>query len=850
MNTKNFTIASFLALFITFSGISQEITEKNFFNTKKELGGEVVILKSHVKIEAGKSYKIFEIESEENNNYYMDAWMDGVELDGFGSNKYLDYDVLVNNEKQKDKLKPEKNDWRSVSFNGKDKLQKSIKLKKGVNQIAFVCDAHVVPGIDFVCLSKDKDKTKISDEKYKKFKEDIEKEVEYRRTHPIPETDSVLVSLKSGTTLTNPLGDYGHKISLNFRYTTYKYYTFSAGQQVFFTTYAADGYRHVLEVFSSTYPETYSWTDLSSSGLASVNITIPYSGGYYVRVRAYAQETQGLVNLNVNGQYYYSNCAVSGSGVAYYHTTPKTYDYFTSHLTGDSRIWIEDYSSLPGKIRAYNDDYYTSSSHDFNWGYASRVKKDFSMSISAVLVSSYSSYSPLGTCDLYIKLNPLSTYTTGWWLWEETHTPILEAFPNLEANDAMNTAPSSSVYNCASWAGGITNGWFWGCLYANSSGGSCIDDYYGNPYVWSTWESYFGNNPSRYSGAMTFTSTDATSTNGDIAVWSSNGYYSGCTHFSVSNYANFNPHGYDWESKPGGLERIFHPRDALNGSSYGSIFDYFQEDNTKAGSTEELTFAQSVALGLTIVENVELSDDEHCKIDEIKTIYDVPELDLLFDNWLTSLYSPELITNSNPYLYLDNQEFTQLHDYYFNNEEASIAYFAEKLFSDELTKFEAEITSVLFCHFAGKNYGSYLESVKKEWNQNNYTKSGAYIFPDAVNTTKKFVKSLLANEENTAILLDIPEVGLNVYNSHEYLNIYPNPVIDYTSINIKIDENEKVSISIFDMSGKKMESVESNKWYLPGSYEIIFDRKNLHSGMYLCKVQIGDEIASRKIVVK
>ncbi len=84
----------------------------------------------------------------------------GCELGNFGSGKFLEYDLTVNNEKQEDKLTPEKNNWHNVAFkDGVSKEKKSIKLKMGLNQIIFSCDAPGIPEIEFIRLSKDIDKS-------------------------------------------------------------------------------------------------------------------------------------------------------------------------------------------------------------------------------------------------------------------------------------------------------------------------------------------------------------------------------------------------------------------------------------------------------------------------------------------------------------------------------------------------------------------------------------------------------------------------------------------------------------------------------------------------------------------
>lgn len=238
----------------------------------------------------------------------------------------------------------------------------------------------------------------------------------------------------------------------------------------------------------------------------------------------------------------------------------------TSNLSGDTRIWIEDDNSFPGVIRAWNDDYYSSDPHDFSWGAASRIKKDFSVRIKSVLISAYSSYAPLGTCDLYIKVNPLSTetYYTGIWPFrtEHTRTPILEAFPNLKANDAMQTAwEGKDNYQCISWSGGITSYKEWPLSLSSNYCELAYDSYYG--YYCKGPESFdnFYESPNRYAGCMAYTNSGANSSNSVVDLWYNPNYYDygygDYTHGSVRKPGNNHPHGYDWESKPGTMERIF-----------------------------------------------------------------------------------------------------------------------------------------------------------------------------------------------------------------------------------------------------------------------------------------------------
>jgi hypothetical protein len=124
--------------------------------------------------------------------------------------------------------------------------------------------------------------------------------------------------------------------------------------------------------------------------------------------------------------------------------TDQVYNTFTVKSEGDPRLWIEEGKSIPGKISYYNDDYHGTG--DFSWGLNSRIKKQFVRPVHAVLVSTYSSYNPTAKMDLYIKCK---------------NSNIMPYFPNLKADDAIQSSPASSVYNCISWSGKITSYWEW-----------------------------------------------------------------------------------------------------------------------------------------------------------------------------------------------------------------------------------------------------------------------------------------------------------------------------------------------------------------------------------------------------
>ena len=131
MKTKNCMLTLLIVFFLGFSCYAQELIEKSFFDSNSKLGSDVIIKKSTIKVEGTKSYKIFEIESPGNGNYYMNAWVSGAELEKFGSGKFVEYELVVNDEKQIEKFRTAKSNWQNSEYNdSKTKEKKTVKLKK------------------------------------------------------------------------------------------------------------------------------------------------------------------------------------------------------------------------------------------------------------------------------------------------------------------------------------------------------------------------------------------------------------------------------------------------------------------------------------------------------------------------------------------------------------------------------------------------------------------------------------------------------------------------------------------------------------------------------------------------
>ena len=77
---------------------------------------------------------------------------------------------------------------------------------------------------------------------------------------------------------------------------------------------------------------------------------------------------------------------------------------------------------------------------------------------------------------------------------------------------------------------------------------------------------------------------------------------------------------------------------------------------------------------------------------------------------------------------------------------------------------------------------------------------------------------------------------------------YPNPFNPSTTIQFGLPEAGKVSLDVFDMTGRRVATlVDESK--TAGWHNVTFDASNLASGMYIYRIQSGDFIQTRKLIL-
>lgn len=78
---------------------------------------------------------------------------------------------------------------------------------------------------------------------------------------------------------------------------------------------------------------------------------------------------------------------------------------------------------------------------------------------------------------------------------------------------------------------------------------------------------------------------------------------------------------------------------------------------------------------------------------------------------------------------------------------------------------------------------------------------------------------------------------------------FPNPFNPITKINFDLPIDSKVKLIVYDLLGREVIRLINDELRSAGSYTLKFDGSNLSSGIYFLKIQAGDFVATKKMVL-
>lgn len=120
-------------------------------------------------------------------------------------------------------------------------------------------------------------------------------------------------------------------------------------------------------------------------------------------------------------------------------------------------------------------------------------------------------------------------------------------------------------------------------------------------------------------------------------------------------------------------------------------------------------------------------------------------------------------------------------------------------------------------------------------------------FQDIVATEHSFYAVGVLGLYKTDIPTSVPDQSLKP-SDYQLKQNFPNPFNPTTTISFSIPTKSKVTLSIFDVTGKKLQTL-INEQKSPGNYEVEFNGSNLSSGTYFYKFEVGGIIETKKMIL-
>jgi hypothetical protein len=97
-------------------------------------------------------------------------------------------------------------------------------------------------------------------------------------------------------------------------------------------------------------------------------------------------------------------------------------------------------------------------------------------------------------------------------------------------------------------------------------------------------------------------------------------------------------------------------------------------------------------------------------------------------------------------------------------------------------------------------------------------------------------------------IVGIPNVNIELPKVFSLAQNYPNPFNPTTTISYSIPKGNNVVLTVYDITGKEVAKLV-NEFKQAGNYNVNFNASNLASGMYLYRIEAGDFVEVKKMVL-
>lgn len=814
-------ITVFLAFLMSLNVTAQKTDERPI----KIQVGDCLTKSTYLLSRDDKSFREFIIDVPQDGNYYLEALL--------LMSRSSEYEIRIDGKTKVGVFKSNKNSWQFISLLNDAQLPQSIPLIKGQHIVSFSVAKPYAPLIDVISLSRNGTGTVLD----QKITNDYLTKLGSTKLSATYEANKKF-GKSNKRILANPEGQYLHEIDYTYSTTTTVQYWLQGGQSYVFKT---DGTNTdpVMYVFAVSSWAQGSWSDDDGAGNLNpqVSFTPSVTGYYAVLLKTYGSASAGIADLYFNGSKVMDDVPVSGS---WYSIAQKGGDlnFFTSHASGSPSILVANSETSP--VLAYNEFYYPWYNYSGNSQSYSRIRGNFNGQVTKVMPTTSSMYNPNGTCDLYMNCEMVNNPT------------LLAGYPNLSADDAIKTANSTigsgpSAYNCIAWAAGISPGgnappsYNWNYPINEVIAGYPADD---TPL--GSKDAFFGNNPPRYAGATTYTRSGADANNAVLALWAnSEGQH---THVSVRKPGNDHPHGYDWESKMSGDERMMHPKNAIAGNYLGQIVAYYRvassggrlsAENGRIAAAEGISLQESLERGLSVLEEQRWTNTETellKKLTEEIPVAVREEFAVLYQSWVEKANTPAVRSTTDQQSHKKLAEYTNLAKWVRQNNTTVFPLLFNEFFKEPVWAIDAVID------LTSTPYSFLWKEVGEENRKNLYDERGRYLVRSQSTNCARYIKKML----NLIKIADTMQIDLLCS---------PNPVSDVATIAFYLPTAATVSLQITSERGEIVNTLLESKPMPAGWQQVVWNGKNsegvkTQTGVYLLTLIAENQRKTIQVVVQ
>ena len=234
--TKRIIVVLLLIILCTTSSMGQRLDSRNIIKrfVQKDVAGEYILKTATLSVEDNIVSKTFKVDVRVSEEYYLDAWIMGAN----GKDGTHSLQVYFDGQKQPiGKIDVSETGWqfsKMLSSVGKP-LEKGISFSSGTHTISFRCKAPEVPAVEFIHLSKQNSKVELSGLRYHNYVDSL-KHSSLPKKYAQLNYKLMKGEIEPMILLYNPEGDYVYSLDINFNYTFYRFFYFTAGTNVIFET--------------------------------------------------------------------------------------------------------------------------------------------------------------------------------------------------------------------------------------------------------------------------------------------------------------------------------------------------------------------------------------------------------------------------------------------------------------------------------------------------------------------------------------------------------------------------------------------------------------------------------------